>query len=219
MPDSQPVKSRTRSKPASKPKTSFKKRSNPKRRVNKKQRGEPPQNKNYFKRKSEEIAKKFINFKNNARSKMVIPPKYKNYLKEAKFNVTRPQLKVLAILPLIILSMLVIASKNKQGLKPFTDTVKSYLERSNQTAFADHTFKHKIFLVISILTGVLQGLDTLTLLYFSFTVFNILVYELPGILERLDKTPDIPILTIVKDILRTLVELRPTVVDMPKKYN
>ena len=178
MPDSQPVKSRTRPKrasnPASKPKSVPKKRSNPKRRVNKKQRGEPPQNKNYFKRKSEEIAKRFVNFKNNARSKMVIPPKYKNYLKEAKFNVTRPQLKVLAILPLIILSMLVIASKNKQGLKPFTDTVKSYLEKSNQAAFEDHTFKHKIFLVISILTGVLQGLDTLTLLYFSFTVFNIL---------------------------------------------
>ncbi|RPJ69597.1 MAG: hypothetical protein EHM20_16255 [Alphaproteobacteria bacterium] len=185
-------------------------------RKKRKPRAKKVENKNYFKRKSEDIAARFEKFKNSARNKLVVPQKYKNYLRNV--NVSRPQLKVLALLPVIVLSMLVIVSKNKHALKPFTDTVKKYLEASNQEAFTDDSFKVKIFKLITILGTVLVSLDPLTLIYMGLSVLNIIFYEMPGILERLDKTPDVPMITIVRDIVRTLIEIKPTIFEMPRRF-
>lgn len=134
---------------------------------------------------------------------------YKKFVNKVNNPVNR---KIVKMLPVVLLSLTILAVKNKRLLKPMLDAYQVSLASNQGSTIGDKAFYiAKEYVSSFTKIGIIEGVEL------AVTTLSFFLEDIPTVFERLDLTHGISQLTIYKNILKNAVDLKKDFIDRPRK--
>lgn len=167
------------------------------------------EHKNKFIKVFNKFSDKLVKNLSGIKPEDIISDKYKNFINV----INKPYNKnLIKTLPIILLSITVLATKNKRILKPIYD---AYLLASKGFN-PDTTFIGKIINIIKSYIEILTKIGGLESLEISLVTLSLFIEDIPNIFKKLDNLPNIPTVTIYKNLIKNINDVKFDLVDKPE---
>lgn len=167
------------------------------------------EHKNKFLKVFNKFSDKLVKNLSGIKPEDIISDKYQQFINV----INKPYNKnLIKTLPIILLSITVLATKNKRILKPIYD---AYLLASKGFN-PDTTFIGKIINIIKSYIEILTKIGGLESLEISLVTLSLFVEDIPNIFKKLEYLPNIPTVTIYKNLIKNINDVTFELVDKPE---
>lgn len=155
------------------------------------------------------IVKSFEGIVNKIKPHVVMSANYKQFVNKVNNPVNR---KIIKLLPVILLSITVLAVKNKRLIKPMIDAYQITSGVPGSSSVAD-----RAVLIAREYSKFFSSMNAIESLELALSTLSFFLEDIPAVFDRLDTQHGLSQLTVQKNIFRNVADLKKDFLDKPRK--